>query len=190
MKKLLTEISTCAICKKHLPFEPKPILQAGTNAKIIIIGQAPGLKVQQTGKPWADASGKKLRAWLGVTDEIFYNPEQVALIPMGFCYPGKGISGDLPPRTECAPQWHSPLMAYMKKAGLTVLIGQYAQQYYLGNQSGVNLTETVKGFKQYLPKYFVLPHPSPRNRFWLVKNNWFEKDVIPFLQDKIQAILK
>jgi len=189
LRKLLAEISQCTICKKYLPFAPRPILQAGAGAKIVIIGQAPGLKVQQSGKPWDDASGKKLRNWLGVDDETFYNPKMIALVPMGFCYPGKGTSGDLPPRPECAPQWHTLLLSSMKKAELIILIGQYSQNYYLGDKAGENLTETVKSFKKFLPEYFVLPHPSPRNRFWLVKNKWFEKETIPVLQKKVKAIL-
>ena len=189
MKKLLKEISECTICKKHLPFAPRPVLQAGPDAKIIIIGQAPGLKVQQSGKPWDDASGKKLREWLGVDDDTFYNPKKIALVPMGFCYPGKGTSGDLPPRPECAPQWHHLLLSSMKKVKLIILIGQYSQNYYLGDNAKENLTATVKAYKNYLPQYFTLPHPSPRNHFWLVKNKWFEKETIPLLQKKVKLIL-
>jgi uracil-DNA glycosylase family 4 len=189
MKKLLSEIAQCTICKKHLPFAPRPVLQAGPDAKIIIIGQAPGLKVQQSGKPWDDASGKKLREWLGIDEETFYNPEKIAFVPMGFCYPGKGTSGDLSPRPECAPQWHTQLLSAMKKVELIILIGQYSQQYYLKKKAGDNLTATVKAFKKYLPIYFVLPHPSPRNRFWLVQNKWFESRTVPVLQKRIKNIL-
>jgi uracil-DNA glycosylase len=189
MKKLLTEIAQCTICKKYLPFAPRPILQAGPDSKIIIIGQAPGIKVQQSGKPWDDASGKKLREWLGVDSETFYNPRKIALIPMGFCYPGRGTSGDLPPRPECAPQWHTLLLTSLKKVELIVLIGQYSQNYYLGDKIRENLTATVKAYKIFFPKYFTLPHPSPRNRFWLIQNKWFEKESIPLLQKKIKAIL-
>jgi uracil-DNA glycosylase len=189
MKKLISEISKCTICKKHLPFTPRPILQAGADAKIIIIGQAPELKVQQSGKPRDDASGKRLREWLGVDDETFYNPQKIASVPMGFCYPGKGSSGDLPPRSACAPQWHQLLLTVMKNVGLIILIGQYAQKYYLGDKAKENLTATVKAFKTFLPLYFPLPHSSRRNHFWLVKNNWFERDPIPVLQKKIKAIL-
>jgi uracil-DNA glycosylase len=189
MKKLLTEISGCTICKNHLPFAPRPVLQAGPDAKIIIIGQAPGLKVQHSGKPWDDASGKKLREWLGVDEEIFYNPKKIALVPMGFCYPGKGTSGDLPPRPECAPQWHKLLLSSMKKVELIILIGQYSQNYYLGEKAKENLTATVKAFKDFLPQYFTLPHPSPRNRFWLAQNKWFEKETIPLLRSRVKSIL-
>lgn len=189
MKKLLAEISQCTICKKHLPFEPRPILQAGPDARIIIIGQAPGLIVQQSGKPWDDASGKKLREWLGVDDGTFYNPNKIALVPMGFCYPGKCPSGDLAPRHECAPQWHQLLLSSMNKVGLIILIGQYSQNYYLGDKAKENLTETVKAFKIFLPQYFPLPHPSPRNRFWLVQNKWFEMETVPLLQKKVKSFL-
>jgi uracil-DNA glycosylase len=189
MKKLLLEISHCTICKKHLPFAPRPVLQAGPDAKIIIIGQAPGLKVQQSGKPWDDASGKKLREWLDVDEETFYNPKKIALVPMGFCYPGKGTSGDLPPRPECAPQWHTQLLSAMKKVELIILIGQYSQNYYLGDKAMDNLTATVKAYKNFLPRYFPLPHPSPRNRFWLGQNKWFEKETIPVLLTKVKTIL-
>ena len=189
MKKLIAEISHCTICKKNLPFAPRPVLQAGPDAKIIIIGQAPGLKVQQSGKPWDDASGKKLREWLGVDEETFYNPKKIALVPMGFCYPGKGFSGDLPPRHECAPQWHQLLLSSMKKMGMIILIGQYSQNYYLGDKAKENLTETVKAFKIFLPQYFPLPHPSPRNRFWLIQNKWFEKETVPLLQKKVKTFL-
>jgi len=189
VKKLLIDISHCTVCKKHLPFKPFPVIQAGTEAKIIIIGQAPGLKVHQSGKPWDDASGKKLREWLGIDDETFYNPGNIALVPMGFCYPGKGNSGDLPPRPECAPLWHTQLLNAMKKVQLIILIGQYAQSYYLGDKAKENLTATVKDFKKYLPRYFPLPHPSPRNRFWLVQNKWFEEGTVPLLQKKVKSLI-
>jgi uracil-DNA glycosylase len=168
---------------------PKPIVAAHPESKIAIIGQAPGTKVHQTGVPWDDPSGKQLRKWLGVTDEQFYDERLFALIPMGFCYPGKGKSGDLPPRSECAPLWHDPLFQDMPNLKLTILIGQYAQRYYLGDAMKKNLTETVKNYKNYLPRYIVLPHPSPRNRFWLRKNLWFEEDVLPELQEKVSTCL-
>ena len=129
-----------------------------------------------------DASGKQLRAWLGIDESIFYDPTKVALVPMGFCYPGKGKSGDLPPRPECAPLWHDKLLKYMPDIRLTLLIGQYAQRHYLGEAAGEKLTETVRSFRDHLPKYLPLPHPSPRNRFWVVKNEWFDSDVLPMLR--------
>lgn len=189
MDQLLTKIRDCSHCKEHLPLGPRPIVAAHPESKIAIIGQAPGTKVHQTGVPWDDPSGKQLRKWLGVTKEQFYDERLFALIPMGFCYPGKGKSGDLPPRSECAPLWHDPLFQDMPNLKLTILIGQYAQRYYLGDAMKKNLTETVKAYKNYLPRYIVLPHPSPRNRFWLRKNLWFEEDVLPELQEKVSARL-
>lgn len=185
MKTLLTNIRSCEICKAHLPLGPRPIVAAHPNAKILIIGHAPGTKVHQTGIPWDDPSGKQLRKWMGVSDETFYDETQIAQMPMGFCYPGKGKSGDLPPRPECAPQWHQQLLDKMPNIKLTILIGQYSQRHYLGNRMEKNLTETVRNYSNYGPEYFVLPHPSPRNRFWLSKNPWFESEVIPKFQEQI-----
>ena len=190
MKKLLSEIRGCTICSKYLPLGPRPIVSAHPESKVAIIGQAPGTKVHKTGIPWNDPSGKQLRKWLGVTDEQFYDEKMFALIPMGFCYPGKGKSGDLPPRPECAPQWHEQLLEQMPNLKLTILIGQYAQRYYLGDKMERNLTETVKNYKNYLPDYFVLPHPSPRNRFWLSKNPWFQEEVLPGLGKSITSIVE
>lgn len=182
MEKLLTEIRSCDLCAKHLPLGPHPVLRAKPSNKVLIIGQAPGTKVHASGKPWDDASGKELRRWLNVTDEQFYNDNIVGIIPMGFCYPGKGKSGDLPPRKECAPEWHDKLLDKMPELELILLIGTYAQNYYLGSAAKKNLTETVNHFEEYLPKYMPLPHPSPRNRFWMKKNPWFEEHIVPYLQ--------
>ncbi len=189
MQELLNNIKQCTICKDHLPLGPNPVVSAHKNSKIVIIGQAPGAKVQASGIPWDDASGKQLRTWLNVTDQQFYNPEHFAIIPMGFCYPGKGKSGDLPPRQECAPQWHELLLQQMPKVELVILIGMYAQKYYLKEKAKQTLTKTVKDFKTYLPYYFPLPHPSPRNRFWLSKNPWFEVEVLPELKKKVKILL-
>jgi uracil-DNA glycosylase len=182
MKKLLLEVRACTVCKKYLPNAPRPVLQAGIHAKIIIIGQAPGQKVQNSGIPWDDQSGNELRRWLGVTKEQFYNEALFALIPMGFCYPGKGSNGDLPPRPECAPLWHEPLLKQIKNIRLIILIGQYAQKKYLGENLKATLTETVKNYREYLPDFLPLVHPSPRNKIWQKKNPWFELEVIPQLQ--------
>lgn len=179
MQRLLKKIKACDICAAHLPHGVNPVMAASSTSKIIIIGQAPGSKVHSTGIPWDDPSGDLLRVWMGVDKAIFYDAAQIALVPMGFCYPGKGKSGDLPPRPECAPQWHDALMEKMLDAQLIVLIGQYSQKYYLGKEAKINLTETVKNFSDYLPKIFPLPHPSPRNRFWLKKNPWFDDEVVP-----------
>ena len=185
----MQEIHACSICKEYLPHGPNPVLQAGKNARLLIIGQAPGKKVHESGIPWDDASGNQLRKWLGIDKDIFYNPDIVALVPMGFCYPGKGTSGDLPPRPECAPQWHNALLSNMTQVQLTILIGQYAQNHYLAKNRKENLTSTVQAYKQYLPKYLPLPHPSPRNRFWLYKNLWFEAELVPILQEQVRQIV-
>ncbi|MEM9141930.1 MAG: uracil-DNA glycosylase family protein [Bacteroidota bacterium] len=190
MKKLLSEIGQCEVCKIHLPLGPRPIVSVHPESKIAIIGQAPGSKVHETGVPWDDPSGKQLRKWLGVTDSEFYDATLFALMPMGFCYPGKGTGGDLPPRPECAPQWHGLLWEQMPQVQLIILIGQYAQRHYLGDTKERNLTETVRAYKNYLPKYVVLPHPSPRNRFWLSKNPWFKNEVIPELKARVERITK
>lgn len=189
MEQLLSQIRSCTHCKEHLPLGPRPIVAAHPESKIAIIGQAPGTKVHQTGIPWDDPSGKQLRRWLGVSDGQFYDERLFAIVPMGFCYPGKGKSGDLPPRPECAPQWHAPLMEQMPNLKLTILIGQYAQKHYLGDEMKNNLTETVKNYSEFLPEYFVLPHPSPRNRFWLSKNPWFEEEVLPELRKRVLSSL-
>lgn len=189
MKRLLEEIGKCEVCKAHLPLGPRPIVRAHPYAKIVIIGQAPGTKVHNTGVPWDDPSGKQLRKWLGVTDEIFYDASKIALVPMGFCYPGKGKSGDLPPRQECAPLWHGALLDKMPQLQLSFVIGMYAQKYYLQGHIKKNLTATVRAFQEYGPAYFPLPHPSPRNRFWLSKNPWFEKEVVPHIQLKVAELL-
>ncbi|GGD72997.1 uracil-DNA glycosylase [Lacimicrobium alkaliphilum] len=151
------------------------------------MGQAPGTRVHRSGIPWDDASGKRLREWMGTESSLFYDQSQIAIVPIGFCYPGKGRSGDLPPRPECAPMWHAAVLDTMPKIKLTLLVGQYAQNYYLRDK--LNLTQRVRGFCQYLPEYFVLPHPSPRNNLWLAKNPWFEEEVLPILQARIAGLL-
>ncbi|MCX2679648.1 uracil-DNA glycosylase family protein [Galbibacter sp. EGI 63066] len=190
MENLIKEIRNCTICEDYLPNEPRPILQASSSSKIIIIGQAPGQKVQNSGIPWDDASGNNLRKWLAVDKQQFYDEKLFALIPMGFCFPGTGKSGDLPPRKECAPKWHQQVFTHMKEAELIILIGLYAQKYYLANDAKRTLTETVKNYDSYLPKYLPLPHPSPRNNIWLRKNSWFETDVIPVLQERVSRLVK
>ena len=177
------------VCAQFLPFEPRPIVQASTSAKVLIIGQAPGQKVNTSGVPWDDQSGNELRRWLGVEKEAFYNSKIFALMPMGFCYPGKGKSGDLPPRPECAPLWHKRILAAMKNIELTILIGQYAQQHYLGERSHPTITANVSDFKQFLPDYLPLVHPSPRNKIWQKKNPWFEQKVVPELQEIVHKIV-
>ncbi len=187
--KLLNEIRSCVVCANYLPNPPRPVVRASAQSKIVIIGQAPGQKVQNSGIPWDDQSGNELRRWLGVNKDQFYNDQLFALIPMGFCYPGKGISGDLPPRPECAPLWHRQLLSNMPEVKLIILIGQYAQNYYLKDLKKVTLTETVKSFNDYLPTYLPLVHPSPRNKIWQKKNPWFELTTVPQLQQMINEII-
>ena len=189
MEALLHNIRQCQICKQYLPLGPRPVATVHPESKIVIIGQAPGTKVHASGIPWDDASGKQLRKWLNVSEEEFYDETKFAIVPMGFCYPGKGKSGDLPPRPECAPQWHQPLFNEMNHVELVILIGMYAQTYYLKNKAKRTLTETVANYKNYLPTYFPLPHPSPRNRFWLTKNPWFDKEVLPELKKMVQNVI-
>ncbi|TXE08302.1 uracil-DNA glycosylase family protein [Gelidibacter salicanalis] len=190
MQDLHHRIKNCTLCKAHLPLGPRPVVTAHANSKIVIIGQAPGTKVHASGIPWDDASGKQLRNWLGVSNEEFYNEQNFAIVPMGFCYPGRGKGGDLPPRPECAPQWHEQLWDLMPNVKLVLLIGMYAQRYYLKKDAKKTLTETVDNFQHYLPRFFPLPHPSPRNRFWLARNPWFEMEVVPELKKSIQEILR
>ena len=189
LSSLLSEVRSCRICEAHLPLGPRPVVTVHPEARLLIIGQAPGTKVHASGVPWDDQSGKNLRRWLNMTNEEFYDETKVGIVPMGFCYPGKGKSGDLPPRPECAPQWHEQLHDQMPKIGLTLLIGQYAQQYYLGDDCPRTLTETVRQFDTWFPKYLPLPHPSPRNGVWIKRNPWFEQDLVPVLQEKVAEIL-
>lgn len=184
---VVEEARACRHCAAFFDHEPRPVFQVGAAARILIIGQAPGRRVQESGVPWDDPSGDRLRDWLGVDHDTFYDPDRIALLPMGFCYPGHGRSGDLPPRPECAPMWHPRILAELPDDRLTVLIGAYAQERYLPERSKT-LTETVSRWREHLPT-FVLPHPSPRNQRWLAKNPWFEADVIPALQARVRDAL-
>ncbi len=186
---ILTKIAACRICADHLPYPPRPVLSVSSTAKLLIIGQAPGQRVHQSGIPWSDASGKQLRNWLQLSQEEFYDTRRIAIVPMGFCYPGKGSSGDRPPRPECAASWHGRLLQMMPDVQLTLLIGSYAQAHYLRQGAGRTLTANVANYADYLPRFFPLPHPSPRNRFWLSRNPWFEADVLPILRSRIRAAL-
>jgi uracil-DNA glycosylase len=190
MKEILHDISNCKVCEPHLVNGVRPVLTAHPGSKIVIVGQAPGMAVHKSGIPWDDKSGDTLRKWMQVDKTIFYDPRQIALIPMGFCYPGKGKSGDLPPRRECAPLWHQKLQNHMPGIKLTILVGCYAQLYYLKELNKKTLTESVRNYEEYLPEYFVLPHPSPRNNIWQAKNEWFMQKVIPVLQKKVSDVLK
>lgn len=187
MQELLCEIRDCRLCEDHLPLGPNPIIQSSKDSRIILISQAPGRIVHETGIAWNDQSGKKLREWLGVDDKTFYDTRNFAVLPMGFCYPGKAKTGDLPPRKECAPMWHDKVLDELNNAKLKILIGSYATTYYLSNKT--NLTEKVRNYEKYLPEFLPLPHPSPVNRFWRSKNPWFEEEIVPELQIKIREIL-
>lgn len=185
---LLERVRACRICEEHLPMGAKPILQASPEARILVVGQAPGRVAHQAGRPFDDASGDRLREWMGVTRDQFYDPGLIAILPMGFCYPGKGRSGDLPPRPECGPAWRKELMSHLNDIGLTLALGRYAQKYRFG-PDGTTLTERVRSWNTHWPDLLALPHPSPRNNLWLARNPWFESEVIPALQARIKTLL-
>jgi len=186
---LLDEIRACRVCETALPLGPRPVLAAHRSARVLIAGQAPGKRVHESGVAWRDPSGDRLRAWLGLDDEVFYDARRVALVPMGFCYPGTGSGGDLPPRPECAETWHGRLLPLLASVRLTVVIGRYAQAYHLGDRAGPGVTETVADWRRFAPAVIPLPHPSPRNQRWLVRNPWFEKELVPVLRRAVQAAL-
>jgi uracil-DNA glycosylase len=186
---LLASIRACEVCVPHLPEGPRPIVQASATARIVIIGQAPGRRVHRSGVPWDDASGNTLRAWLGLTGDQFYDSTLVALLPMGFCYPGSTKSGDKPPRPECAPLWHDAVLSRLPADRLDVIIGTYAQKRYITNRAST-LTETVANWREHLPDQIVLPHPSPRNRHWLSKNPWFEDEALPEMKTRVQEVIQ
>ena len=189
LAQLLRNIRACTHCADALPCGPRPVLQAHGSARLRIVGQAPGRKVHATGIPWDDPSGDRLRAWLGLTTEQFYDPRKVAILPIAFCYPGKAASGDKSPRPECAPRWHGQLNSHLSEIALTLLIGQYAQAYYLGRRRKATLRDTILAWKEYLPTGYVpLAHPSPRNQPWLVKNPWFEVTLVCELRKIIQDL--
>ena len=189
IEKLKDTIADCIICANFLPNRPRLIDQFSSKSKLLIIAQAPGQKAHDRGIPFDDLSGDNLRSWLGVSREQFYNPELFAIMPMGFCFPGKGKSGDLPPRKECAPQWHNKIMEQMKNLELIILVGKYAQEYYLKDNPYKNLTETVISYQEFLPKYFPLVHPSPLNFRWHGKNKWFLESITPELKKMVATIL-
>ncbi len=185
---ILADVRTCTLCAEHLPLGPRPVLQLHPAARILVAAQAPGRKVHETGVPFNDASGDRLRRWLGVTAEEFYNPKLFAIVPMGLCYPGKGASGDLPPRPECAPRWRVPLLAMLRSLRLTLVIGQYAASYHLPQERS-GLTASVQNWRLYWPAVVPLPHPSPTNNGWLARNRWFEAELVPTLQARVAQVL-
>lgn len=186
---LAIKARACTLCEPHLNDGVRPVLQVGVGARILVAGQAPGRKVHASGVPFDDASGERLRSWMGISADVFYDANQVAILPMGFCYPGTGKSGDLPPRKECAPLWRAPLLAAMPHIELVLVIGQYAIDWHLPQCAGATLTETVRNWRNHGPQVLPLPHPSPRNNIWLKANPWFALEVVPFLQARVSAIL-
>ncbi|MEO1480860.1 MAG: uracil-DNA glycosylase family protein [Myxococcota bacterium] len=182
---LLNEIRACRECEASLPLGPRPVVQLGSKARLVIVGQAPGTKVHESGTPWDDPSGDHLREWLAIDRRTFYDADKVALVPMGFCYPGKKAGGDAPPRKECAPLWHERVFAELPKDHLLVLAGQYAHSYYLGPKRKKTLTETVRAYDEYLPRCLPVPHPSWRSKIWMKKNPWFEDRNLPALRSLV-----
>lgn len=187
---LLTAIRACRLCEAALPLGPRPVLRASATARLLVVGQAPGTKVHASGVPWDDASGRRLRGWLGLDPDDFYDEARVALVPMGFCYPGKAGSGDAPPRPECRATWHPRLLPLLANVELTLLIGQYAQAYFLGARRKATLTDTVRAWREFAPALLPLPHPSPRNGGWFKANPWFEDEVLPELRARVQALVR
>lgn len=185
---LLTAVRACRVCEAHLPLGPRPIVRATSNARILVVGQAPGERVHRTGIPWNDASGERLRAWMGVDKETFYDDTRIAIIPMGYCYPGRGKSGDLPPRRECATLWLDQLLALLPQVALTLLVGQYAQRHFLRSRRKRTLAATVRAWQEYAPHYVPLPHPSPRNQPWFQQHPWFERELIPVLRARVAGV--
>jgi len=189
LDRLLADVAACTECAAHLPHGPRPVLRAGGRARVLVVGQAPGRRVHATGIPWNDPSGVRLRQWLDVDEATFYDTERFAIVPMGFCYPGHGRSGDLPPRPECAPLWHARLRARMPRVRLTLLLSRYALEHYLGERAKPSVAETVRAWRDYAPDFVPLPHPSPRNNLWLRKHPWFEREVVPDLRRRVREAL-
>jgi len=188
LRALLAEVRACTLCGPHLPLGPRPVLQLDSPARLLIAAQAPGRKVHASGRPFTDVSGERLRAWLGIGADTFYDARRVAIVPMGFCYPGTGKAGDLPPRPECAATWRASLLRRLKRLELTVVIGQYALDWHLPAQRGT-VTEIVRGWRSHWPTLVPLPHPSPRNNLWLRRNPWFERELVPRLRERVAEVL-
>ena len=187
---LLTEVRACRACEQYLPLGPRPIVRAGIASRILIVGQAPSASVHASGIPWNDASGERLRGWLGVDAASFHDESKFSIIPMGFCYPGRGNGGDNPPRRECAPMWQDSLLKQLPNIRLTLLIGSYAQHHYLRSRCKPSLTQTVTAWRDYAPDIIPLPHPSPRNTAWFQRHPWFENEVLPMLRDRVKSLLE
>lgn len=189
LETLLRQVRACRACEGKIPFAPRPVLRASATARLLIVGQAPGTRVHATGIPWNDPSGDRLRMWLGLDRETFYDESRVAIVPMGFCYPGKGASGDLPPRPECAALWRAPVLAHLTQVQTTLLMGSYAQAWHLGRERESSLQKTVMAWRRWYPRFIPLPHPSPRNTRWLQQNPWFEAEVLPVVKQRVFEVL-
>ncbi|HNQ88261.1 MAG TPA: uracil-DNA glycosylase family protein [Verrucomicrobiota bacterium] len=189
LQRLLESVRQCAACAPRLPFPPRPVLRVSATARLLIVGQAPGRRVHETGIPWNDPSGDRLRAWLHLDRATFYDTARIAIVPTGLCYPGSGARGDLPPRPECAPLWHPPLLKSMPRLRLILLVGTHAQAYYLGSRRKPTLADTVQAFADYLPRFFPLPHPSPRNHRWFQTHPWLETTVLPAARTLVHNVL-
>lgn len=188
-KKFADEVERCTLCAAHLPEGPRPVFRLHPDARILVAGQAPGIRVHRSSIPFDDPSGDRLRDWMGVDQDVFYNPQKIAIVPMGFCYPGTSKSGDLPPRPECAERWREQMLSFLPNIQTTLVIGQYAIGWHLKGRKQKSLTETVRMWRDYWPEILPLPHPSPRNNIWLKKNPWFESDVLPILRECVRTAL-
>jgi uracil-DNA glycosylase len=186
---LLQQVRACTLCAPHLPLGVRPVLQVHPAARILVVGQAPGIRVHYSGVPFDDASGDRLREWMGITRDVFYEPAQMAIVPMGFCYPGTSKSGDLPPRPECAPHWRQQVLAHLPQIALTLVIGQYAQAWHLPKSGNSSVTSTVERWQEFAPGVIPLPHPSPRNNIWLKRNPWFSETLLPELKALVAQAL-
>ena len=186
---LLSSVRACRVCEPHLPLGARPVLQAHPDARILVVGQAPGRRVHETGIAWDDPSGERLRAWMGVDLRTFHDTSRIAIIPVGFCYPGRGNGGDLPPRRECAQLWLAPLLAGLPRIETTLLIGSHAQRRFLGARRKPSLTETIRAWREYAPAFMPLPHPSPRNQPWFRRHAWFDAQVLPALRARVRALI-
>ena len=189
LKSLLTAVRACRACDGYLPLGPRPVVQAGATARILVVGQAPGAKVHASGVPWDDKSGERLRDWMGIDSGIFYDEKQIAILPMGYCYPGRAASGDLPPRSECAELWLDRLLSKLPKIELTLLVGQYAQAHFLRGKGHASVTATTRNWRAHAPGIIPLPHPSPRNVAWFMANPWFDDELLPVLRRSVSKLV-
>jgi uracil-DNA glycosylase family 4 len=190
LEELLREVRGCRLCEARLPHGPRPTLRARNDARLLVVGQAPGMRVHRNGVPWNDRSGTRLRKWMQVASGVFYDETKIAIVPIAFCYPGTGASGDLPPRRECAPFWHPRLQRSLPRIELVLLVGSHAQKYYLGSAMKASVSETVRSFREYLPRYFALPHPSWHNNHWVKRNAWFSSEVLPELASRVRSLVR